>query len=283
MNRKNMKSWKILILYILSISQLLLFGASVSAGTPVLRMATTTSTDNTGLLDYLSPLFQQDTGIKLQWVAVGTGKALALGRNCDVSILFVHAPTAEKKFITEGYGVNRRKVMYNDFVIIGPKNDPARVKGLAVSAALKMIAEKNVVFVSRGDNSGTHKKECSLWKAASLQIPDKKTWYMQTGQGMLTTVKIAEERSGYTLVDRGTYIKYASQAQGNPSLVILVEKDKSLVNQYSVIAISPGHCKRVNYNHALGFIDWVTSPKAQKHIADFRLLGKQLFIPNADK
>ncbi|MBW1708788.1 MAG: substrate-binding domain-containing protein [Deltaproteobacteria bacterium] len=278
-----MKPWKILALTAILATQLLLPGASASAGEPVLRMATTTSTDNTGLLDYLAPLFQKDTGIKLQWVAVGTGKALALGRNCDVSILFVHAPAAEKKFVKEGYGITRRKVMYNDFVIIGPKNDPARLKGLSIPTALKAVTGKNAVFVSRGDDSGTHKKELSLWKAASLQLPDKKKWYIQTGQGMLTTIKVAEERSGYTLVDRGTYIKYESQNQGNPRLVILVEGDKSLMNQYSIIAINPESCDKAAYNRTLGFIGWITAPKAQKHIADFRLLGKQLFIPNAEQ
>ncbi|MBW2061540.1 MAG: substrate-binding domain-containing protein [Deltaproteobacteria bacterium] len=272
-----------LVLAALLAIQIVMLGASLSAGAPVLRMATTTSTDNTGLLDYLAPLFQKDTGIELQWVAAGTGRALALGRNCDVSILFVHAPEAEKKFINKGYGVNRREVMYNDFIVIGPKKDPARIKGLSVPAALKTVTHKKVIFVSRGDDSGTHNKELSLWKAAALPVPDKKKWYVQTGQGMLATVNVAAERSGYTLVDRGTYIKYESQAQGNPPLVILVEGDNSLMNQYSVIAINPARCKGVTYNYALGFIGWITSPKAQKHIADFRLQGKQLFIPNAEK
>ncbi len=281
MNRKIMKTRQILTLTVLLALQMLVFGTSPSAAAPTLRIATTTSTDNTGLLDYLAPLFEQDSGIKLQWVAVGTGKALALGRNCDVSLLFVHAPAAEKKFVSAGYGINRREVMYNDFVIIGPKNDPARVKGLSVSKALKRITEKKAIFVSRGDDSGTHKKELFLWKAASLPVPDKEAWYIQTGQGMLTTVKMAEERSGYTLVDRGTYIKYEYQARGNPLLFILIEGGKDLMNQYSVIAINPARCKTANYNYALGFIGWITSPKAQKYIADFRLMGKRLFVPNA--
>jgi tungstate transport system substrate-binding protein len=257
--------------------------AQTFAGTPVLRMATTTSTDNTGLLDYLAPQFKRDTGIELQWVAVGTGKALTLGKSCDVSILFVHAPGAELEFVRDGYGGNRRQVMYNDFIIIGPQNDPAGIKGRSVEQALRTISEKASVFVSRGDKSGTHKKELSLWKAIQLPVPDKKKWYVQTGQGMLATVTVAAERLGYTLVDRGTYIKYEANMKGNPPLVVLVEKDDALINQYSVIAINPDRCKNVTYNYALAFIGWITSPKAQEALGEFRLLHKQLFIPNASK
>lgn len=234
-------------------------------------------------MDYLAPLFQRDTGIELQWVAVGTGKALALGKSCDVSILFVHAPGAEKEYVRDGFGINRRQVMYNDFIIIGPKNDPAGIRGKSVEQALRIISEKGSVFVSRGDNSGTHKKELSLWKAVQLPVPDKMNWYVQTGQGMLATVTVAAERSGYTMVDRGTYIKYEDNMKGNPPLVVLVEKDDVLINQYSVIAINPDRCKNVTYNYSLAFIGWITTPKAQKAIGEFRLLNKQLFVPNASK
>ncbi len=248
---------------------------------PVLRMATTTSTDNTGLLDYLAPVFQRDTGIELQWVAVGTGKALALGKNCDVDILMVHAPDAELQFVNDGYGKDRREIMYNDFIIIGPKSDPAGIEKKSVDEALNSIASRKALFASRGDDSGTNKKEISLWKDAGLDIPDRESWYIQTGQGMIATINIAEERDSYTLTDRGTYIKYEVNKGGNPPLVIIVEGDERLKNQYSVIAVNPDNCPSVKYEYALKFIEWITSNKAQKLIGDFTMLGKKLFIPNA--
>ncbi len=250
------------------------------ADTPVLMMATTTSTDNTGLLDELAPAFQEATGIELRWTSVGTGKALELGKNCDVDVLLVHAPDLEKAFVSEGYGVNRKEVMYNDFVIIGPPSDPADVKDMTVVEALKTIHSKKALFASRGDNSGTHAKELGLWKIAGINEPDKESWYIQTGQGMLNTINIAAERDAYTLTDRGTFIKYEANHDGNPPLVILVEGDESLFNQYSVIAINPKRCNNVKYDLAMKFIEWMTSEEAQKKIADFRLLGKQLFVPN---
>lgn len=246
-----------------------------------LMMATTTSTDNTGLLDELAPMFKKDTGIELKWTAVGTGKALKMGENCDIDVLLVHAPAAEKTYVAKGYGVDRKEVMYNDFVIIGPPGDPARVKGMKVADAMKTIAKAGATFVSRGDNSGTNKKEISLWQVAGMAVPDKANWYVQTGQGMIKTINVAEERDGYTITDRGTYIKYEANKKGTPPLKILVEGDVSLFNQYSVLAVSPKRCKMVRYDLATKFADWVTSPKIQKVIAEFRLLGKQLFTPNA--
>ena len=247
----------------------------------VLMMATTTSTDNTGLLTYLAPQFQKATGIELRWVAMGTGKALRLGQNCDVDILMVHAPAAEKQFVDAGYGVDRRQIMYNDFVIIGPAGDPAGIKGMPIEDALKTITQKGAVFVSRGDNSGTHKKELSLWKAAGLPVPEKASWYLQPGQGMLATINVAAERDGYTMTDRGTYIKYEHTLKGNPPLKIMVEGDKVLLNQYSVIAIAPKHCSNAKYELATRFIGWITGAEAQKQIKEFKLLGKVLFTPNA--
>ena len=246
----------------------------------VLLMATTTSTDNTGLLDYLAPHFKA-AGIELRWTATGTGKALKLGENCDVDLLMVHAPAAEKKFVADGFGVDRRKIMYNDFVIIGPAADEAGIKGQSIKEALALLKEKQAVFISRGDNSGTHKKELSLWQAAGLPIPEKESWYVQTGQGMLASINIAAERNGYTMTDRGTYIKYESNLKGNPPLKILVEGDPALLNQYSVIAVNPKHCEKVNYDLAMQFIQWITGPEAQQLIKDFKLLGKPLFTPNA--
>lgn len=247
---------------------------------PVLRMATTTSTDNTGLLDYLAPYFQKDTGIELQWVAVGTGKALEYGKNGDVDVLLVHDPESEKKFVEEGYGVNRHQIMYNDFVLIGPKDDPAGIRGKSAAEAMVLIYKNQVPFASRADKSGTHMAELALWKHAGIPVPDKQPWYIQTGQGMLDTINIASEKKGYTLTDRGTYIKYEANWKGKPPLVILVQGDPALRNQYSVIAVNPAKHSNIRYDLALKFIDWIRSPRAMKLITDYKLLGKQLFFPN---
>jgi tungstate transport system substrate-binding protein len=246
-----------------------------------LMLATTTSTDNTGLLDELAPLFKKDTGIVLKWTAVGTGKALKMGENCDVDVLLVHAPATEKKYVSQGYGVDRREVMYNDFVIIGPDKDPAKVKGMEVTESLKTISKSTASFISRGDNSGTNKKEIALWKGAGVAVPDKETWYVQTGQGMIKTIMVAEERGGYTMTDRGTYIKYEANKKGNPPLKILVQGDPTLFNQYSVMAVNPQRCATVKNHLATKFADWITSPKVQETIGSFTLLGKKLFVPNA--
>ncbi len=259
------------------------FPTGSSAGEEMLMMATTTSTDNTGLLDYLAPEFKAATGIELRWTATGTGKALKLGQNCDVDILMVHAPPAEEKFVANGFGSDRREIMYNDFVIIGPEADGAGIEGKSIEDALATIKADQAVFVSRGDNSGTHKKELALWKTAKLPVPEKEKWYIQTGQGMLASINIAAERNGYTMTDRGTYIKYESNLKGNPPLKIMVEGDAVLLNLYSVIAISPKHCAKAKYNTAKHFIQWITGSQAQQSIKEFKLLGKPLFTPNAQK
>jgi len=266
-------------LWAILIGCLLLVGSAQAGET--LMLATTTSTDNTGLLDELAPRFEDDTGIELKWTAVGTGKALELGRNCDVDVLLVHAPAAEKTYIQNGYGVDRQEIMYNDFVLIGPKNDPAGIKGMSIFEAMRWLARNESSFASRGDDSGTNKKERQLWTSADLQIPDRQDWYLETGQGMLATIRIASERDLYTLTDRGTYIKYAHSQNGNPPLDIVVEGDNSLFNQYSVIAVNPDNCPEVKYDLATRFADWMTSPDVQQAIAEFRLLGKKLFHPNA--
>ena len=261
---------------------IIIFALAVSAeDEKALLMATTTSTDNTGLLDYLAPKFHSATGVNLKWTATGTGKALKLGENCDVDILLVHAPSAEKIFVEKGFGCDRREIMYNDFIVIGPRGDPAGIKGKAIKKALHAVKAHGSIFVSRGDNSGTHKKELSLWESADLPIPDKESWYVQTGQGMLATITITAERNGYTLTDRGTYIKYEDNMGGNPPLKILVEKDAVLLNQYSVIAVNPEHCPNVKYDLAMRFSKWITGPEAQRQIGGFQLLGKTLFTPNA--
>ncbi len=259
----------------------LLCGAAWAAEPQAVMMATTTSTDDTGLLDYLAPHFKKATGYELRWTATGTGKALELGKNCDVDVLLVHAPKAEIKYVEEGFGINRTLVMYNDFVITGPASDPAGIKGRTVAEALAAIVAKKAVFVSRGDNSGTHKMEQELWKASNLAQPEKESWYISTGQGMLATINVAAEKNGYTLTDRGTYIKYESDKAGKAPQVILVEGDAPLRNQYSVIEVNPKRCEKVNNALAHQFAVWITGPQAQKLIGDFKLMGKQLFTPNA--
>jgi len=252
-------------------------------GEKILMMATTTSTDNTGLLDALKPALLKETGIELRWTAVGTGKALQMGKDCNVDVVLVHDPEAEAKFIAEGALVNRTELMYNDFIIVGPKNDPAGIKKKSVVDAMKILASKKAIFTSRGDKSGTHMLELRLWKAAGLPVPEKESWYMQTGQGMIETITIAAEKGGYTLADRGTYIKYESTLKGKPGAVILVEKDQALFNQYSAIEVNPAKCPKVKNDLAKNYIAWMKSKKTQKLIGDFKLMGKPLFTPNAKK
>ncbi|MBF0200592.1 MAG: substrate-binding domain-containing protein [Desulfamplus sp.] len=246
-----------------------------------LLMATTTSTDNTGLLDYLMPLFTEETGIEIKWTSTGTGKALALGGNCDVDVLLVHAPEAEKKYIADGFGKERTEIMYNDFVIIGPEDDPAGIKGKTVAQALDIMRDKGALFASRGDDSGTHKKELGLWKSSGKPLPEKEAWYVQTGQGMLATINITEERRGHTMTDRGTYIKYQSQKSGRAPLKILIEGDGILINQYSVLTLDPDRCPKAKHDLAKQLASWMAGENAQKLIKEFRLLGEILFFPNA--
>ena len=246
-----------------------------------LMLATTTSTDNTGLMDILAPELKKDTGIELKWTAIGTGKALEMGKNCDVDVLLVHAPAAEKKYVAAGFGKDRTRVMYNDFVIIGPENDPVGLKDSSVLEAIRKLGGGKAAFVSRGDNSGTNKKEIFLWKEAGLAVPDKEKWYVQTGQGMIATINVATEKGGYTMTDRGTFIKFADNHGGNPPLKVLVEGDPALFNQYSIIAVNPANCKNAKYELARKFTDWMTSKKIQNLIGNFKLLNKKLYIPNA--
>ncbi len=279
MHKKKQMAVKVCLIVVLT----LMMAIPAMTADNVLMMATTTSTDNTGLLDDLAPHFTQATGVELKWTSVGTGKALKMGENCDVDVLLVHAPSAEKTYVEKGFGVNRREIMYNDFVIIGPESDPAGIKGKKVVDALDAVRAKGAVFVSRGDNSGTHKKELSLWKATGAAVPEKETWYVQTGQGMLASINIAAERNGYSMTDRGTYIKYADTMSGNPPLKVLVEQDNILLNQYSVLSINPERCTKAKFDLATTFSDWLAGTEAQGLIRDFKLLGKPLFVPNAIK
>lgn len=247
-----------------------------------LMMATTTSTQDTGLLEYLEPYFKKDTGITLKWVSVGTGKALELAKNCDADVLLVHAPAAEMKFVKDGHGVDRRQIMYNDFIIVGPKEDPAGLKGKNVIDAFKTMHEKDAVFVSRGDESGTHKAEKKLWADSGIE-PEKDKGYISAGSGMMATLRVGAEKKGYVLTDRGTWIKYANQEGDANPMAIIVEGDQPLRNQYSVITTNPAQCPKVRADLAKKFEDWWVSPHVQKLIGDFRLEGKQLFFPNAEK
>jgi len=263
------------------VAVVMMFAGAAFAQEKVLLMATTTSTEDTGLLNVLAPEFKKASGIDLRWTATGTGKALKLGENCDVDVLMVHAPDAEKKFVADGFGINRKEIMYNDFVIIGPASDPAGVKGKSVKDALLAVQNKKANFVSRGDKSGTHMMELDLWKVSGGPVPEKEAWYVQAGQGMMATITIAAEKSGYTLADRGTYIKYENNLGGNPPLKILVEGDQTLLNQYSVIAVNPAKCSKAQLDLATKFSNWIAGPEGQKVIREFKVMGKPLFTPNA--
>lgn len=273
-----MKNLKKLFLPVLAAA----FLAAPAQAADTLMMATTTSTQDTGLLEFLAPTFQKETGIELKWVAVGTGKALEIAKNCDADVLLVHAPAAEKEFVKAGHGIDRRQVMYNDFVVVGPKADPAGVKGKDTAAALKTIADKKAGFVSRGDQSGTHKAEQKLWKQSGLN-PDKEAFYISAGQGMMATLNMAAEKGAYSLTDRGTWIKFNAQQGARNPLAIVVEGDKALFNQYSVITVNPKQCPKTKAALGKKFEDWWVSPATQKRIAEFKLEGKQLFFPNAGK
>ncbi|MEH6651085.1 MAG: substrate-binding domain-containing protein [Motiliproteus sp.] len=241
-----------------------------------LRLATTTSTYNSGLLDAILPTFSQQTGIEVQVIAVGTGAALRMGRDGDADALLVHAPAAEKAFIDRGYGNKRVGVMYNDFVIVGPASDPAAIAGLNdATAAMQKIAKQQAIFVSRGDDSGTHKKEQGLWRQAAL-VPAGK-WYREAGQGMGKVLQISDEVEGYTLTDRGTWLAYESKV----GLKLLVEGDSQLFNPYSVLQISPDRYGDLNHKGAAAFSRWLVSKTTQQQIADFRINGKPLFVPSA--
>lgn len=261
---------------LLSISLLLM--GTVYAEPIHLKMATTTSTENSGLLGKLLPPFEEKYNIKVDVIAVGTGAAIKLGENGDVDILFVHAREAEDKFIQDEYGVNRRDVMYNDFIVLGPSNDPAKIKEeKSIVSALTKIANQNAFFISRGDDSGTDKKEKSVWQMANIK-PDG-AWYMEAGQGMGATLQIANEKQAYVLCDRGTFIAYKNKI----GLVILYEGDALLFNPYGVIAVNPDRYSHVKYMEAMQLIAWVTSIEGQNIIREYKIEGEILFHPVAIK
>jgi tungstate transport system substrate-binding protein len=242
-------------------------------------VASTTSTEDSGLFSYLLPLFKQQTGIDVKVVAQGTGQALDSGRRGDADVVFVHAKQAEEKFLAEGFGVKRYPVMYNDFVLIGPESDPAGVKGKDILTALQTIKSKEAPFISRGDHSGTHLAEIGLWKDAGADIgADKGPWYKEIGQGMGAALNMASASNAYTLSDRGTWLAFRNRGD----LAILVEGDKRLFNQYGVMLVNPAKHPRVKANLGQHFIDWLVSSEGQRAIASYKIGGQQLFYPNAN-
>ena len=271
----------------------------------IIKMSTTTSTQASGLLDQLLPELEKDTGIKVKVIAKGTGAAIRDGMDGNVDLIFVHAKAREEKFIADGYGTRRYAVMHNDFVILGPANDPAGIKGMTKAAkALNKIAASQALFISRGDDSGTHTKEQALWRGTGLPL-EKKTasivkkgkkrqvsyahpkglgeWYLSIGQGMGKTLTFADEKQAYTLADRGTYIKYKFGRDVPIDLVVLCEGDPALANPYGVIPINPKKHPHVKYDLSKTFAEWLVSEKGQAVINNYRLLGKQLFYPDTVK
>jgi tungstate transport system substrate-binding protein len=243
-------------------------------------VASTTSTQDSGLFGHILPIFKAKTGIDVKVIAQGTGQALDTGRRGDADVVFVHAKPQEEKFIAEGAGVKRYPVMYNDFVLIGPKSDPAGIKGTSdIVAAFKAIRAKQAPFISRGDRSGTHAAELALWKIAGIDIAgaDKGPWYKDIGQGMGAALNTASAANAYVLSDRGTWLAFKNRGD----LVIAVEGDKRLFNQYGVILVNPQRHPHVKKDLGQAFIDWLISPDGQKTIADYKINGQQLFFPNA--
>jgi tungstate transport system substrate-binding protein len=291
------------ILIVLTIVTFGLFTGLAIAGEKIIKMSTTTSTQASGLLDVLLPELEKDTGVKVKVIAKGTGAAIRDGMDGNVDVIFVHAKAREEKFVQEGYGTRRYAVMHNHFVVLGPPKDPAAIKGITNAAdALKKIAIAKAAFVSRGDDSGTHTKEQALWESTGLPLEKnvqtivkkgkKKEisfinpqglgqWYLSIGQGMGKALTFADEKQAYILADRGTYIKYKFGRDVPIDLVVLCEGDPALANPYGVIPINPKKHPHVKYNLSKTFAEWLVSGKGQAVIDNYRLLGKQLFYPDA--
>ena len=277
---KRMIGTKIILWAIVSL--FILMGSSMAfAQTKTVILSTTTSTQDSGLLDVLIPIFEKNTGYFVKTIAVGSGQAMAMGQKGEADVLLVHSPAAEKKFVAEGYGINRRLIMHNDFIIVGPPEDSAKIKGIkSASEALKKMAASNALFLSRGDNSGTHAKEKAIWKAAGID-PEKEKWYQQTGLGMGQTLSVTAEKKGYTLADRGTYLALKK----NLGLDILVEGDAILLNIYHVIEVNPAKWPKANSPGAKAFADFMVAKETQGIIKTFGIdkFGSPLFFPDAGK
>jgi tungstate transport system substrate-binding protein len=242
-------------------------------------VASTTSTQDSGLYGYLLPIVKQRTGIEVKVLAQGTGQALDTARRCDADVVFVHARSAEEKFLAEGYGVRRYPVMYNDFILIGPKSDPAGIMGKDILTALRTIKARAAPFISRGDRSGTNIAELALWKEAGVAIEnDRDPWYKEIGQGMGAALNMASASNAYVLSDRGTWLAFHNRGD----LAIVVEGEKRLFNQYGVMLVTPARCPSVKKDLGQQFINWLISPEGQKAIAGYRINGQQLFYPNAN-
>jgi tungstate transport system substrate-binding protein len=246
-----------------------------------ITVASTTSTEQSGLFRHILPVFQKRTGIQVRVVALGTGQALDMARRGDADVVLVHARAAEEKFVAEGHGVQRLPVMYNDFVLVGPKSDPAKVAGgKDILEALRRVKAASATFISRGDRSGTHMTELELWRQAGIDIATEKgPWYRDTGQGMGPALNAASSMNGYVLADRATWLAFRNRGE----LAILVEGDRRLFNQYGVILVNAEKHRHVKRGMAQAFIDWIVSPEGQKAIAGFRIGGEQLFFPNAGR
>ena len=274
-------SCKLCICSVITAMMLLLGTSVLQAQEKTIILATTTSTQDSGLLDVLIPAFEKKAGYFVKTISVGSGQAMAMGQKGEADVLLVHSPTAEKKFMEEGFGVDRRLVMHNDFVILGPAEDPAGIKGMKSAAeAFKKIAASGTLFVSRGDNSGTHSKEKDIWKVAGVKYEGEK-WYQQTGLGMGQTLNVAAEKKGYLLTDRGTYLTMAKTLK----LAILVEGDAALLNIYHVIEVNPAKWPKVNVAGAKAFADFMVSKETQDIIRTFGVdkFGSPLFFPDAGK
>ena len=254
---------------------------SAHAADDFITVSSTTSTEQSGLFNFILPIFSKDSGIKVRVVALGTGQARDMARRGDADVVFVHDKVAEEKFIAEGFGVKRQEVMYNDFILIGPKDDPAKVAGgKDITEALKAIQAAQAPFVSRGDKSGTHAAELRLWKAAGIDLDAVKgAWYRDTGSGRGPALNTAASMNAYILADRGTWLSFKNRAD----LTVVVEGDKRLFNQYGVILVNPEKHPHVKKADGQAFIDWVVSAEGQKAIADYKIDGQQLFFPNAAK
>jgi len=257
---------------------LLLFSFNSLYAKDILYLSTTTSTENSGLLDVLNPIFEKKYGVQIKSIAVGTGKALRLAENGDADVLFVHAPAAERAFVKKGFGIDRKAVMHNDFVLLGPKTNPAQIQpAFSIVKALNYISRTQSIFISRGDDSGTHKKEMSLWTKAKLT--PQGDWYNSVGQGMGAVLNIAHEKKAYTLTDRGTYLAY----QNKLDLVILSQGDPELFNPYHIMAVNPKKHPHVRYDLAKKYIAFLTGIQGQAIIKQFKKQGEQLFYPDSIK
>jgi tungstate transport system substrate-binding protein len=265
--------------FLIAVAASIVFAATAVAQDKSIVVASTTSTQDSGLFGHILPLFKAKTGIDVKVVAQGTGQAIDTGRRGDADVVFVHAKPAEEKFLAEGFGVKRYPVMYNDFILVGPQSDPAGIKGSKdIVAALKTLKDKGVAFISRGDKSGTHQAELNLWSIAGIDIAKEKgPWYKEIGQGMGAALNQAAASNAYVLTDRGTWLSFKNKGD----LVIAVEGDKRLFNQYGVMLVNPEKHPSVKKELGQQFIDWLVSAEGQKAIAEYKINGEQLFYPNA--